>query len=1172
MHANSFANYDEGVVDFVAIDITERKRAEEKLRESEELFARVFHINPGLLAVSRPKDGAHFDVNRTWIETMGYSREEAMAHSAVELGIWADSAERQRFVARLENEGRVRNFEAKFRTKGGEELDVLVAGAYMEIHGGPRLLVVSHDITDRKRAEEALRDSDARLRDAIESISEGFILYDADERFVLCNSRYRDFYPSIADMLKPGARLEDVARTAFETGAIQGLTENVEEWMERRLTQYHTGERTHEQRLKDGRWLLCSERKTPGGGIVGIRTDITERKLSEIALRERENQLRLITDGLPVLITSVDRAHNYLFANKTCQDWYARPTVEIIGRTVKEFVGDTVYERLRPRLGKALAGETLEFSERIAYPDGQTRDVHVAYVPHFTPDHKVDSIYVMTVDITGRKQAELALQTSEANLAKAQRVAQCGHWVWNESRNKISSYSDELLRILGVTPETFPMDFEAYLVLVHPEDRRRYASVVAEAGARSTGYEIQFRLVRPDGELRHLTESVEVAFDERGRFAWSVGVIQDVTERKRISEELEKSEERLRLATELAGLGHWVWDAVEDRCIYCSEEHARIHGVTVDEYMAGTSGIEGELDFTHTENRETYRNNLRKLRGGEGFDIEYRVITPRGESRHVREIAKPVFDENGAVVQEYGTIQDITVTRLAEEALRESEGRFRSIVEYSPAAIHLKDLEGRYRLVNPNYERWYGVSAAEIVGKTCRDLFPEDDAESFAEQDRWVAETGEVFTCEMEMPFADGGLHTISMFKFPILGPDGQVIGLGGADLDVTDQRNAEEQLRQSQKLNAVGQLTGGLAHDFNNLLAIILGNAELLAEQLDGDDKPPQAIIRAATRGAELTQRLLAFSRQQPLLPKPVMLDAVVAQMTDLLRRTLGETIEIKTRSRSTLSPALADSGQVENALLNLALNARDAMPNGGRLTIETANATLGEAYAKKHAGVVAGDYVVLSVRDSGRGMAPEVLEHVFEPFFTTKGVGEGSGLGLSMVYGFAQQSGGHVSIDSKPGRGTRVRLYLPKADPVDEETGEAATKDDPRARGETVLVLEDDENVRKLAVTHLEDLGYVVLHARHGQEALGVLQKAARVDLLLSDVVLPGGMNGPELAERARQNDPALKVLFMSGYAETAFQSRDQFRGDAAMLKKPFRKRELAQRIRGALDGGAT
>ena len=388
-------------------------------------------------------------------------------------------------------------------------------------------------------------------------------------------------------------------------------------------------------------------------------------------------------------------------------------------------------------------------------------------------------------------------------------------------------------------------------------------------------------------------------------------------------------------------------------------------------------------------------------------------------------------------------------------------------------------------------------------------------------------------------------------------------MGIGTINTDITARHDAEERLRQAQKMEAVGQLTGGVAHDFNNLLAVILGNTELLSMQSDEPNLRLEAITRAATRGSELTQRLLAYSRQQPLRPQTIDLVELTDGMADMLARTLGETIEIKTRTPPGLWSASADPGQVENALLNLAINSRDAMPQGGKLTIECMNVTLDQAYVTENPEALAGDLVVLAVSDTGTGMSAEIQARVFEPFFMTKEVGQGSGLGLSMVYGFTKQSGGHVSIYSEEGRGTTVKLYLPRSELAVEDTSPEVEAAIPIGAGETVLVIEDDEDVRVLAADTLKGLGYCVIAVAAAAPARDVLASDTPVNLILSDVILPGGTSGPEFAEEIRATHPSLEIIFMSGYPAEAAKRNGFLGSNRVLLNKPFQRRQLAEAV---------
>jgi len=393
---------------------------------------------------------------------------------------------------------------------------------------------------------------------------------------------------------------------------------------------------------------------------------------------------------------------------------------------------------------------------------------------------------------------------------------------------------------------------------------------------------------------------------------------------------------------------------------------------------------------------------------------------------------------------------------------------------------------------------------------------------------------------------------------------------------DRTELANIGEQLRQSQKLEAVGQLTGGVAHDFNNMLAVVLGNLTMLEDMIDAGTSPSpeqileliQPALRAGNHGAELIDRLLTFSRKKPLQPVVLEIDTVVRGMDALFRRTLGEHIDLRWHLNSEDWRAEADVSQLESALLNLAVNARDAMPAGGRLTIETGTVVLDEEYAQANQEVIAGEYVMLAVSDSGFGMDADTVKRVFEPFFTTKDVGEGTGLGLSMVYGFAKQSKGHVAIYSEPGEGTTVKLYLPRTgnsvavDNVHEADTLSASCD------ELILVVEDDADVRQVATRMLRRHGYAVVETEDGNSAIAILRGKIRFDLLLTDVILPGSLSGPDLAKAAQQIVPGVKTLYMSGYTENAILHHGRLDEGVNLLSKPFSPRELGKAVRTALD----
>ena len=529
-----------------------------------------------------------------------------------------------------------------------------------------------------------------------------------------------------------------------------------------------------------------------------------------------------------------------------------------------------------------------------------------------------------------------------------------------------------------------------------------------------------------------------------------------------------------------------------------------------------------------------------------------------------RRVRERTLDLERANADERRARQDaVEVARRLEAA----QAMNRRVFETSVDLILITDRKGVYLKVSPSVTQILGYEPEELVGRSAIEILHPADLETTRAEMRRARKGQQIRHFDCRYMHKDG--RAVSLTWTGVWTDSEQQYYFTGRDM--TDRIAAEEQLRQAQKMEAVGQLTGGVAHDFNNLLGIVVGNLDLLKEQLETDANSAELLneaLGAALRGAEVTRQLLAFSRRQPLQPKLVAPNDIVRGMTKLLSRAIGEQIKVRLELPEDAWPVVIDPAQLESALLNLAVNARDAMPEGGSLTVETTNFVFDEEEAQAHVEGKAGEYVMVAVSDTGTGMSPDVLKRVFEPFFSTKGVGKGTGLGLSMVYGFVKQSGGNAKIYSEVGRGTTIRLYLPRAadeaPPVDATETMVALSHG----GERVLVVEDNDALRRLALRQLRDLGYEVIEANDGVAGLSVLEGDAAVDLLFTDIVMPGGVDGRELAKRAAALRPGIKVLYTSGFtaaagAEVAVELADR------LLSKPFRKTELARRVRAALDG---
>lgn len=662
----------------------------------------------------------------------------------------------------------------------------------------------------------------------------------------------------------------------------------------------------------------------------------------------------------------------------------------------------------------------------------------------------------------------------------------------------------------------------------------------------------------------------------------------DISHRKRVETALEDSESRLDHAIAIAALGTFDWNLTTDQ-VRLSDRSRAIFGFARHEGQDADSIFRrvhpADLAWVHSKADTAIQNASR-------LELEYRIIVPEGSIKYIKCVGD-VATQVGAATRMVGVFEDVTERRLYEERLRQlnstleervqertaqlqvSEARFRKVFQTSYQFQALLAFDGT--VLDANAFSLQGIKAqlSDVVGKAFYETPWFSETQGMPAIVKSIIDTvatGKTVRREVRINLPEGGWRWFDFTLRPLQDADDAVIALIAEAIEMTERREAEEALRQSQKMEAVGQLTGGLAHDFNNLLAGITGSLELMQVRLGQGrvselDKYMTAAQGAATRAAALTHRLLAFSRRQTLDPKPTNANRCIAEMEDLIKRTVGPAIAMEVLGASALWNTLVDPNQLESALLNLCINARDAMPHGGRLTIETANHSLDEAAAKT-VDLPAGHYVYLRVTDTGTGMTPAVIARAFDPFFTTKPIGEGTGLGLSMVYGFVRQSGGQVRILSEVGSGSTLILYFPRHLGKEPEANALAKQIAARAgSGEVVLVIDDEPTVRMLIVTVLEDAGYTAIESSDGAGGLRILQSDAKIDLLITDVGLPGGMNGRQVADAGRALRPHLKVLFITGYAENAVVGDGQLTHGMQVLTKPFSLDALAKKIRSMI-----
>jgi PAS domain S-box-containing protein len=588
----------------------------------------------------------------------------------------------------------------------------------------------------------------------------------------------------------------------------------------------------------------------------------------------------------------------------------------------------------------------------------------------------------------------------------------------------------------------------------------------------------------------------------------------------------------------------------------------RLFGFTATEAVGNLIDI-----IVSPDRRAEVRDILARIASGEVIeDYETVRLSKDGQEVDVLLSISPIRSAAGEIVGASKTARDISQSKRTQKALKQEIEERQRIFETSQDLILVTDTAGNFIQVSPSSMTILGYRPEEMIGHGAAEFIDPDDLDSTRE----------------EMRAARRGRH-MRNFETRYFHKNGQVVTLTWMGVwsepvqrhffvgrDLTEKRDAEAQLRQAQKMEAVGQLTGGIAHDFNNILTVITGTIEILADAVA--DRPELAAIaklidEAAGRGADLTKHLLAFARRQPLRPREVDVNALILETAKLLRPTLGEHIEITPQLAEDASTALVDPSQLSTAILNLSLNARDAMPGGGKLVLETSNIHLDEVYANMHSEVTAGPYVMIAVSDTGSGISAANLEKVFDPFFTTKEVGKGTGLGLSMVFGFVKQSNGHIKIYSEEGHGTTVKIYLPRATGLDQAASELLVSAQIEGGHEVVLIVEDDALVRKYVITQIQSLGYTTLEASNAAEALDAIDKTPNIDLLFTDVIMPGSMNGRQLVDEALKRRPSLKTLYTSGYTENAIVHHGRLDSGVLLLAKPYRKSDLAQMLRIAL-----
>jgi two-component system cell cycle sensor histidine kinase/response regulator CckA len=758
------------------------------------------------------------------------------------------------------------------------------------------------------------------------------------------------------------------------------------------------------------------------------------------------------------------------------------------------------------------------------------------------------------------ERLEMSLQQSEDRFSRIFNAASNPMTITTIKDGRMVDVNEACARLSGCTREELIGTLSAERTMW--ADQKQREAVIQRLRSEGKVHNLEAHLISKNGDRQKVLFSADPVFinDEQ----CMLGILVDITAREKEADILRKSEEKYRMLVEHSLQGLAI--VRDDQIKFCNNAYAAMTGYSVEELLS----VVDTRTLIHPDDRDLVlrRAHDRLMRKPVPSNYEHRIIRKDGETRWL-EINAAIVEYEGESATQIACI-DITERKKAEEALKESEEYLYQIINCIGDSIFVMDNQYRFILLNDAACEFVGKSREELVGKPRPEFVPVERIQSLKEQEELVFKTGRETVTEDSVPDWQGNFR-ILMTKKSILTDRSGNKQLVGVSRDITEYKRLQAQFLQSQKMEAIGVLAGGVAHDFNNLLNVINGYSELILETLAPDNsirRDLELIREAGQHAASLTSQLLAFSRKQILQPEILDLNAAITQMSSMLRRLIGEDIEIVAATQPDLGLVNADPGQIQQIIMNLAVNARDAMPQGGKLTIETSNVDCDEDYVKNHSDVSAGSYVMLAITDNGIGIDDATKAHLFEPFFTTKAKGKGTGLGLSTIYGIVKQSNGFIWVYSEPGKGTTFKIYFPR---VEDETAGTRAKSETELESqgsETVLIVEDEASVRALACRILKKRGYTILEAPDAKQAQIIAEEyAGKIHLLLTDVVMPG-MTGKQLVLNLKSRRPDMKVLYISGYTNNSIVHHGMLEPGVAFLQKPFAIKSLARKVREVIN----
>lgn len=1166
----------------ICIDITERKRVEDALRQSENKFRQLFDNSP--IGKTITNICGDMQANLAFSEMLGYSQDEFLNIK------WQDITHPDDIELSKKNIDSVvsgtkdyARFTKRYIHKNGDIIWADVSTKLIRDNNGKPIHFITAviDITERKRAEKSLQESEHRLRSLINALPDLIWLKDTNGVYLGCNARFEKFF---------GAKEKDIiGKTDYDfmsKDLADFFRSNDKKAMDKR------GPNINEEEIcfaDDGHREILETVKTPlysqDGhllGVLGIGRDITERKKVESALHESESCYRELFNNIKcgvAIYKVIDSGNDFIFID------FNQAGEQIDGDRKVDIVGKSIFE-VRPGIEQFglidifkrvwETGIPESFPARI-YKDDRLSKWYENFV-YRLPSGEIVAVFE---DITERKRAEEALATSEARMRAILESLTEGI-VFLDTKGLVVEINPAVTRSFGHTLEelTDPVK-DPRIKIIHSdgtpflvEDQPEMVVLRTHQSVR----DVEMGLPKPDGSISWRSVSAQPVYDSNHNFIGVVVSIFDITDFKKAEDALRESEEKHRLAMDVVSDGLWDWDC-RSGSVYYSPAWCRM----IEEASVPPVFDSWEKRINPEDRKAVLESLGMHLEGKtEYWEKEHRLATKSGGWKWVLGRGGVVArNTEGLPVRMVGSMVDISNRKQMEEALRKSEERYRTVADFTYDWEYWIGPDHSFIYCSPACERITGYHADEFLRdpELLKSIIHPDDRDQFIYYSNHAdSQSTESYKSEMRIFSRAGDMRWIAHTCRTVSGNDGTYLGLRASNRDITDRKRVEAereelqtQLNQAQKMESVGRLAGGVAHDFNNMLGIILGNAEMALDDLNSIDSLHaylEEIRKAANRSADLVRQLLAFARKQTISPKLIDLNKAVESMQKMLRQILGENIDIVWIPGAKVWPVRMDPSQLDQIIANLCVNARDAIEDVGKITIETGNTTFDEAYCKDHTEFVPGEYACLTVSDNGCGISKDILQNIFEPFFTTKEIGKGTGLGLATVYGIVKQNNGFINVYSEQGKGTTFRIYLSRHEDHTDQSRRKYPAAADAGGSETILLVEDDQAILQMTTMMLERLGYHVLGAHMPGEAIRMAREYSReIHMLMTDVVMPE-INGRELARNLRSLYPNIKCLFMSGYTANVIAHHGVLDEGVNFIEKPFSKQDLASKVRKSLS----